>query len=302
MTVTQDFIHKQRLKLLDYVLAEEIHGSATEIKEQLLGFYSAYNMLVANLGNCAVFRVRRINPRDRHANSLDVWCPPVAAITKIGRANDVGQPVFYGSLDPATAVTEVEIESGEEYSMAVYWLSPLDDYNMSSVVIKEARTRPGNGDELNRFGIELSKFMVKEFIRFNPDGHESLYKRSCAIASILFDLPGKDSILYPSVKDSDSVNIAMKVDKASSRLRLLQVTTCKMQGTGEHMVSEVRSPNHDGLLIQDTVSYPLPSPIRLENSGPKFSNAFSYNAIASPQDIIRHFVADKAAKGCLRDS
>ena len=296
MTVDQDFIHRQRLKLLDYVLADEIHGSVADIKEQLLGFYSAYNMLVANLGTCAVYRVRQINPGDRHANPQDVWCPPANVITEVGRANDVGQPVFYGSLDPATAVTEIGIEPGEEYSLAAYWLSPLDDYNMSSVVIKKARTRPGNGDEFSRFGVELSKFMVKEFTRNVPDGDESQYKRSCAIASLLFDLPGKDSILYPSVKDSDSVNIAMKVDSANSRLRLTQIVTCKMLGVGEHTVSEVRSPNHDGLLIHDTVSYPLPSPIRLRNGGPKFSNSFSYDKITSSQDIIQHFMAKKAAK------
>ncbi|MGB4343697.1 MAG: hypothetical protein WBJ03_08785 [Moraxellaceae bacterium] len=58
--------------------------------------------------------------------------------------------------------------------MAIYQLAGREPYDMTSVMVKEGRFMPSPGlactEELSRFGVELSKFMVREFTRHVAPG------------------------------------------------------------------------------------------------------------------------------------
>lgn len=286
-------IHKLRMHLIDFSYQDVRSNSVAEIKNKLHEFYNSYNVLVANIGNSNVFRVRKINIGGVHDKVADVWCPPEQFCKSIGRANDVGQSVFYGSFDAHTAISEAKIEVGELFSLAVFYLVALEDYYMTSIIIKESDLIDGYDSEFDMFGVELSKFMVNEFTRNVPEEQEYLYKKSCAIAEILFNIPHKDSIIFPSVKCHDSINIALKAENAYKRLILNDVLTCTIDSNRQLLVHEVKSPTEDGVLQTVKTKFKLPCPLNFKGTKLTFSNLFKNENISSPQEIMSHFLGQQ---------
>lgn len=153
--------HTQRMKLLDFIYSDISDLSVGEIKQKMLSFYTTYNVITANIASATVYRVRKIEAGDAHARESDVWHPPAECIKRINRANDIGESVFYCALDPETAIQEGQIEPGERFSLATFQLNGCENNNLGSVVVKEGRLVRGREhmEDLNQFGVELSKFM-----------------------------------------------------------------------------------------------------------------------------------------------
>jgi hypothetical protein len=274
--------HAQRLKLLDFIYSDVRDLTVDEIKQKMLCFYTTYNVIAANIAAATVYRVRKIEAGYTHALANDVWHPPADCVKKIGRANDIGESVFYCAFDPKTAIEEAQIEPGQRFSLATFQLTGHEDYKLGSVVVREGRLVPGReyANELNQFGVELSKFMVNEFTREVALSNEDGYKRSCAISKILFDLPNKDSIIYQSVKNLDAVNIALKSATASKRLKLLDVKTCCMDALQNIHLEAFSIPDVEGRLVQKTV--PAPAPLKFTGKRPSFKELYSDKNIPSP--------------------
>lgn len=289
------FIHDQRMKLLEFAYSDYRNESVEEIKSKLLEFYQTYDVIAANLGSCDVYRVRKIKPGLPHKLASDVWHPPANCVTKIGRANDVKDPVFYCSLFPRTSIDEANIYPGDDFSLAIYALKALGPYEMTSVVIKQAPPYIGN-DEFRRLGVELSSFMVKEFTRDVTPECEHFYRRSCAISKILFSMPHKDSIIYPSVKNPEAINIAFRSEAAFSRLRLIEVATCRMDINGELLVLATCLPAKDGSLIRQVRPHPMPAPLNIVEPKLGFSEMYGYDQIATTEKLIDYFKANKQAE------
>ena len=298
MNELQNRIHMQRMKLIDFAYSDSSGCTVEEIKQQILSFYDLYNVIVVNLGAESVYRVRKIDTGDAHGMASDVWHPPPDCVGKIGRANNIGEAVFYCSLDPATAIEEGQIVPGDRFSLAIYQLAGREPYNMTSVVVREARLIPSpsatHPEEFRQFGAELSKFMVREFTRHVAPGDEHLYSRSCAISSILFDLPRKDSIIYPSVKNHDAVNVVLKSDAAKERLTLVQVVTCTMDEVGNVNVEAICAPDVNGRLIPQLCPDPMPRPLTLTGSRSSFKQMFRDENIASPKEILNYYQTKKS--------
>lgn len=280
------------MRLLEFIYAETSGWTIEKIKQEILNFYGTASVIAANLGPTYVYRVRKIEPGHTHSIAADVWHPPPICVTTIGRANNIGEAVFYCSLDPNTAIEEAQVCPGEKFSLAIYELEPREPYNLSSVVIREARFKPSPGlshlEELSRFGVELSKFIVNEFTREVAPGEEFHYKRSCAIANILFDLPKKDSIAYPSVKNHDAVNIVLKREAACERLILGQVATCIMDKLGDILVKELSEPDTIGQLVPQTLTNPLPARLNISGPRPSFQQLFRDDRIQNSSDILNY--------------
>jgi hypothetical protein len=293
MNTNNGYIHDLRLRLIDF-LSSSVNGKTVlQVRNEISVFYNAYNVIVANAGNCPIFRVRKIEKCDEHNNANDVWCPPAKNIKYLGRANDIGQSIFYGAFDQQTAISEVKISPGERYSLAAYSLRPRENYNMTSVVIRQSDPLPNMTQEIDFFAVELSRFMVNEFTKDVQHGNENQYLKSCAIAQLLLDLPHKDSLLYPSVKNKDATNLAMKETDAKSRLQLSLVLTCECRSSDDHVVAEVKSPNDDGTLSIDYNYNGSPKPITMHGPQTPFSTTFHNSRISSSKEIISHFVSQQ---------
>ena len=281
------------MKLLDFMSMDTATMSVDSIRERLLGFYNSYNVMTANLESAMVYRVRRIDPGTVHTKCADVWHPPAEYVGKVGRANDIGQAMLYCSLDPQTAIDETQIQEGEQFSLAIYQLRGREPYDARSIVIKETKPIPGNGVEFSRFGSELSRFMVNEFTRSVSEGNEHHYKRSCAIAQILLEMPYKDSLVYQSVRNREAVNVVYTSKAAAETLTVVQVATCEMEKDRAVRVDKLWLPDAKGNLIAQSPPHPMPAPLKLSSSPPRFSDLFQDSKIATPEEILNYHLANK---------
>ncbi|MBN1117465.1 MAG: hypothetical protein JXA77_09690 [Bacteroidales bacterium] len=139
--------------------------------------------------------------------------------------------------------------------------------------------------------------MVEEFTKTVREGEEKEYKKSCAMAKILFSLSNKDSIVYPSIQNVDRVNIAMVEEKAKERMKLRSVLKCKLikmseNNTVDVKISSIAQANDD----IETLKYdPIPVdnyiiPISYDTWVKKilnFSETFKPENIATPEEIIK---------------
>ena len=294
MNDLNQYFHEQRMKLLDFMGMDTAAMSVDSIKEQLLGFYSSCNVMTANLESAKVYRVRRIDPGTVHRKCADVWHPRAEYVGKVGRANDIGQAMLYCSLDPQTAIDETQIQEGERFSLAIYQLRGREPHDNRSIVIKETQPIPGYGVEFSRFGSELSRFMVNEFTRPVSEGNEHHYKRSCAIAQILLELPYKDSLVYPSVRNREAVNVVYTSKTAAETLTVVQVATCEMEKGRVVRVDKLWLPDSNGNLITQSPPHPMPATLRFSDSPPRFSDLFHDSNIATPEEIVNYYLAKKA--------
>ncbi len=286
------YFDKLRKRLNDFSDYDARSDTIADVRNKLDKFF-CYSGLVANIGDCSVYRVRKINLGETHDKAVDVWNLPTERCKLIGRANDVGQSVFYGSLDAQTAIIEKKVKADEFFSLAIFKLILLEYLNMTSLVIKELDLIDGHDSDLEMFQVELNKFMVKEFTKDVPDKEDYHYKKSCVIAERLFNHPNKDSILYPSVKCHDSINIALKAENACKRLTLTNVLTCKIDENRKIFVHDMKLPSADGNLKVTKQNFELPCLFNCKGAKSTFSNIFDEKNIPSVKQMIDYHLSQQ---------
>ncbi len=267
------YIHDLRLKLIDFLIENIDNLSVDQIIEKVRDFYHIYSNRTVHLGNCNVYRVRKIEDDEPHDISSKVWCPTSDRV-KLGRANDIGNPMFYGALDPHTAIKEVKITPEDEFSLAVYRLATHENNRESSILINEVLYISNNPTETELFGKELSNFMVKMFTENVPDGEEHKYAKTCAISKILLELPQKDSLIYPSMQNKDAINIVMKEPDARERLTLINVMTCTINVNGTITIKAIKKLLPDGITLHEEEHDYLPCPLEMRGEPFLFSILF----------------------------
>ena len=232
----------------DFIKNDFKDKSVAEIQKELSKFYNFYHNTVANLGNYPIFRVRKISSSAHHLVS-DIWCPDSSLVTSLGRANDIGESIFYGALDYQTAIEEKNISASDKYSLACFMMQPMEQDNMTSIVIKKSPWLSAQPSIIEILGKKLNEFMVDEFTKIVTEGEEYKYAISCALAHTLLQDKRKDSLIYPSVKNNDSINIVMREENAKKRLDLRLVLTCECINQNEHVVINVKEADDTGRLI-----------------------------------------------------
>lgn len=295
-----DYLNKKIVEFQDKLFDTE---SIDEVVKLLESFYNSYNITVLNIGNISAFRVRKLDHGTEHDTTKSLWAPPSKYVKQIGRANDIGESIFYAAFDPLTAILEGRIREGDEFSLAVYYLEPKEDWNMSSVVISVPKKGVTQAKELDEYSISLSKFMVDEFTKEIEEGNEHEYKKSCAMAKILFRLPNKDSVVYPSIQNEDRVNIAMVEEKAQERVKLRSVLKCKLIRMNKDNSAQVEilsiAQASQGV---DSLDY---NPIPVDNytisisyetwvkKVLNFNDAFKPENISTPDEIMKDILSKK---------
>lgn len=203
-----------------------------------------YNLSTCNNFGGTLYRVRKIKEGCPHLMKSDVWCPPAEKVGKIGRVNDIGKSIFYASLEPVTAIREARIEPGDEFSVAVYTMPPLNTGLLSSVHILHKQNL-SNLDKKERVLVMiLNDFLYTEFTRHVGRGTEYLYKASCAMGKTMLQLPGKDSLIYPSIFHSKKLNIAIVGNSAKERISLKRIIHHKLIEYTSNMDPIVTSLEH----------------------------------------------------------
>ena len=286
----QEYIQNVRRELAAFRDHQFITEPMVEVQQQLDRFYHAYNIQTANIGNCLVYRVRVCDGDKPHLASHEIWVPPTEVLKSIGRVNDIGQRIFYGALHPFTAIKEARITAGQYFSMGVYHLKAIDDYDMTSVVIKTPPQPSPSRPLFEQLAHEISIFVVSEFTKFVEFGQEHHYKKSCAMSQTLLSLPNKDSLLYPSLQDANMINLALPEAAAAERLTLQSVLHCQMR-TEPYALLESR-PTKEGDHLHTVVDKsPDGYKFKLLGEQMNFSETFHHSKIAASERMISHFMA-----------
>lgn len=187
-------------------------------------------------GGKSIFRARKHeeSARDCFLQNLSNIYPDPQVITRLGRANRIGRPIYYFSSDDVTALRESRVEVGDVFT--VIECETNSDYNnlLTPLGIHEMAHRldieiGGNLPDPNTrlrslFGGDpacmhkhdlIDRFIKDEFLKIVPQGEEHLYKRTIAIAESAYAFATSmdkpiDGIAYPSIASIDgSVNVAI---------------------------------------------------------------------------------------------
>lgn len=278
--MNKNFFDKDRELIEEFIRIDKKNFSVDDLKAKLSEFLFVFSFKTANFSR-DIFRVRRLLPGEMHNKIHDIWCPPAELITKIGRANNIGERIFYAAFDIETAICEARVSPDEYFSLAIYRISENTDGNKSSIIIDKVNNNHEFNNDLHHslweYGGDLNRFIVKEFTKEVYDGDEEQYKVSCSIASLLLSDRNKDSIIYPSVRSDNKINIAIKEAAARERLTLLNVLTCRITSNNELIVYKIRYPSSD-LLVDCNTTIKLPKTLKY-NSPLLFSEAFSDDQI-----------------------
>lgn len=283
----QEYLRNVRRELDWFREQEFLTESVAEVRQNLDKFFHVYSIMTANLGNCYVYRVRSCDEDRPHLETSDIWVPPSEVLVRVARANDIGERIFYGALHPMTAIKEAAITESKYFTLGVYHLRAMNEGDMPSVVIKTPPKPNHMVRPLEQLGHELSEFVESEFTKTINRENDHHYKKSCAMAQNLFNLPYKDSLLYPSVQDADMINIALPEAVAANRLTLKQVFHCQLRGW-PYALSESR-PLGEKL---KTVTNKSPIGFRLNPIGDpmRFSLMFDHSKIESPDEMLRRAI------------
>ncbi|MGC4100854.1 RES family NAD+ phosphorylase [Ferruginibacter sp.] len=149
-----------------------------------------------------IYRTRTFKHEERPKTILNLSYPPVDKI-KVGRANDIGEQIFYASANTPLTIREARVAEGQFIVMSE-WLI-IKDIIFQMVGINENQTLS-----------EVEKICHDIFSSTDPN----TYPYSSKIANYL--LSGKEigGIIYPSVIEKNtSHNLAIKKEFVDSNLR-----------------------------------------------------------------------------------
>jgi hypothetical protein len=207
-----------------------------------------------------VFRVRPNSSSELFRTVGDLWYPPRERTLRLGRANDIGKPVFYCADSVNTAFIENKITTvNDSYTVlkcsrvhknpmvvdvGVHPLTARHNPNVGGTApdgdteLRETLRRNGSwrGNELIR------SFLLRQFSKIVLPGEEHQYKITIAASQLLLS-SNVDGICYPSVSsNSMGVNIAFKTEAVD---RLYRPVECSV-------IRVLEIVGNPGYLVQET--------------------------------------------------
>lgn len=155
----------------------------------------------------------------------DIWYPKPKYLKKLGRFNDVGQPILYVSMDAMTPIFEIRNSVDEQFAMIRYKLKPGQVLNLTTIATEL--------DKFTEIGLQrlynwtekglknwriINGFIASLFKKKIPLGEEYKYKATVELLNIL-DFSECDGYIYPSVeRGNGGYNIAIKPASADRAL------------------------------------------------------------------------------------
>jgi hypothetical protein len=222
--------------------------------------------------NAILFRVRTHDSLIE--KNEDMWFPPAKVIKRMGRLNDINEPILYIADKIFTALKETRINIGEEFYLLFYKVTkPI---NLISIY-------PAYGNDSKYKEVEklVGTFLTREFSRLVPDTENNRYKVSNAIGKFFFDYKhlGYDGWLYPSAVSENEKCIALDHRKCTDLLEFLFVCNGKMETETDYTLENPKILN-----IQENRLVPL---VELVRTGE--INNYGTNKISIISQIWRSF-------------
>ncbi|ALL05459.1 hypothetical protein AQ505_08115 [Pedobacter sp. PACM 27299] len=189
--------------------------------------------------NTIIFRGRICQSKPTHLKEIIHPTPEFAK--NYGRCNDIGQPIFYGSIESSVPTNELHVKDGQYYVEGAYIttkemrLSHVGFTSQTEQRLASKRNLPTAHTfvkEIAKYG-ELNQiiydYLADAFTREIPENKTYLYKISIAISNHLMDGECIEGLTYPSMAAKGNAdNIALKPSFVNSGLRLLYTTYSKI--------------------------------------------------------------------------
>lgn len=215
------------LKELDDYCDSIINSSnPKEIKTKLQFLTQDYKFLTRQVStDFHVWRARKLTQKSPFLNVRELSYPPTQ-ITGVGRLNNANEPIFYGSIRKETALAEIELEAGDFVQLAGFRFVENTNINLAMMgqywyVFKTGRFELGEDPEgvvsklLNTFSPEagyktlyIDRFLAELLSARNASDKNYLHTR--ILTKIIFERTNAEAIFYPSIKDKQGLNIAIK--------------------------------------------------------------------------------------------
>jgi len=213
--------------------------SIEEVFEQVKTICTGGMFQPIDLSATSVFRGRRLK-ENFYIHLKHLWYPKVEDIKTEGRANRVGQQVFYGALSKDCAIFELHPKKGDLIQLIecqirngtlsnLVEVGLLENLKNESDQFNDAYSQSRNRiiSLCNEYNISFEnhltvhKFLAQEYQKKVPKGSEFQYRSTIAISDLLMRKAKRDGIIYPSValiRNKQQVNIAMTPTAADSYL------------------------------------------------------------------------------------
>jgi hypothetical protein len=143
-----------------------------------------------------LYRGVRWNQRPKKID--DLWYPPATVVTKLGRANREGIPIFYASCAGPGAFYELRAQKGDLIALSEWEVAEslwMHNLGFHPEALRRIGVSDGLGrsrwhnpipNETNRHA-KLRRQLSLAFTEDIKDGREYRYKQSIAIFELLFD-------------------------------------------------------------------------------------------------------------------
>lgn len=205
----------KKLRNLDFNNVE-INDIKQMINKLMTG-YSCSSSIYKQIQVFLVLRSRINNNNCLYKNVKELIYPPAELVNKPGRLNEEHESVFYGALDRATSIVEIQPIVGDIITVIEFSnIAPYKFQYMELGLIENIMNNPRVTKNLSPRSIEkndlIRNFLVDEFTKEVKIGNEHDYKITIAIGKI-FLTSSAGTLLYPSVtREKKRINIAMRTD------------------------------------------------------------------------------------------
>lgn len=196
----------------------------------LRGYKVVAPMIPAGLD---IYRARKCEKPIRLA---DLSYPPAETVTALGRANDIGEPIFYGATARAVPFFELDAQPGDYIALSKWrTIGPMmlnhigfssepesfkDAKRQLDSIYKFVKDTRAIGD-LNAL---VHDYLAYSFSRPFKEKDTDRYKLTIAISRKLLSSDFIDGLLYPTIQMSGNAdNIALKTDAVDRLLNFVNV-------------------------------------------------------------------------------
>ncbi len=219
-------------RLFCHVRAE---SSAAAICHALQPLFDLYEVISIELNRGSVFWRARLTGQEPWPAVTQMGYPP-AEHTKAGRLNDDRTPCLYAATREETALIEVGAKAGDLVQLVGFRARLETPIRIAVIgellhVQKTGYLRLTGSDPskslnqlLNSQGVEKGRRLlyIDAFLSnllADAEARDSGYARSRAVASMLYRDPNVDGIIFPSVRDSLGMNIALQPVPVDSKIQ-----------------------------------------------------------------------------------
>lgn len=223
----------------------------------------------------------RINENGKYFSSLvDLWCPPIDKIKKIGRCNDVGEQILYVSGGGDTALREINppvgsivtcLECEVVENIRLFEIGVLKNnqrelflQQLQKMHINSLEHFYNNDKSLIDLDSKLKDYIVEEFTKCVEVGEEHLYKKTISIAKYFLSNPTIEALMFPSIKsDLLTINYAIPKEIADRKLKPTRVDVMRIGETINNCTRlEFIKGSYDDLNFNNPIVYSVPQPIQ----------------------------------------